>query len=225
MRKGLISSLILPLIIFSIGSAFAHRYLNWDGFFLNLSTELIGIILTVSYIDWIVQRQKEEEWKNAQVRIKVRIRNFLDSTVASVRVSLKFGLDKFDMSLLGSDPVTRHNEVLKVIQDVLEPEVRARVPLLATDDWKYFEAELRKTLEDVDKIFMIFSNNLSPAQYTPLIEIRDAVNKIVQFASLIIRIAPSSNQDVKLFIEKLLDMVSEELRILLSAVRGLSRTL
>jgi len=76
-NRKLFWRLIIPLGLLAIISGIINFWFSLGGFFMNLATELVGIIITVSYVDWIISREQEREWAKTKKYITYRINNFL----------------------------------------------------------------------------------------------------------------------------------------------------
>ena len=79
----------LKTLLWSLAGAAAaflalHQFWNADGFWLNLSTEFIGIVVTVWIVDRIVKRQADAEWLQADQRIQKR----LDMLVCNILIEI-----------------------------------------------------------------------------------------------------------------------------------------
>lgn len=77
MKKLLIWQLFVPLLIAS-GMSFGIAYLlnnrlDYSSVFLNLSTDFMMIVITIWYVDKVLQRHNNENWKEADFAIKYKI--------------------------------------------------------------------------------------------------------------------------------------------------------
>jgi hypothetical protein len=91
-------TLVLPLVgLFGI-ALLLNRYLdgNSNGFFINLATEVVGIGITVFYVDRILKRHEQAQWKGADARVGARLQILLNSIVSSIRSGLRYGADIID---------------------------------------------------------------------------------------------------------------------------------
>ena len=63
--NGLGTRLVLPLLLLA-GAAFAvNQWWDAQGFFVNVATELLGIVVTVAYVDWVLKRHEQQRWGGA----------------------------------------------------------------------------------------------------------------------------------------------------------------
>ena len=85
MSRHLWFRLVLPLIILSGSSLAIHGCWEAGGFFINLSTELLGIVLTVAYVDWVLKTHRSAQWAGAESRIGDRLEVLVNGIISSVR--------------------------------------------------------------------------------------------------------------------------------------------
>ncbi len=87
--KAKLVYLWLPLgAIVGLALLIHHQYPS-EQFFLNLSTELIGILVTVLYIDWLIERDRKRRKLQVRQRIGQRLREFAETFIMRLVVLLK----------------------------------------------------------------------------------------------------------------------------------------
>ena len=89
MDESLKKELFFPLLIVFVISVIFHWCLEWDGFFLNLSTELIGIVVTVGYVDHILKKHEARKWRIPRSRVNHRLKQFVDRSINDYLYSLQ----------------------------------------------------------------------------------------------------------------------------------------
>ena len=182
MHRDLLIRLILPLLALIAISVFIHLRLEADGFFLNLTTELIGIAITISYVDWVIRRHEKIQWKAAHLRIADRLQRFLNKMVTGLRSALGYGIDILDERVMQTkDPMLWDIEIMRVATEILGPTVRNKLDNFNSNDWKKLTSHLVATLEESYKILSLFENKLNPEQYTILIDLQDALQRSLTF--------------------------------------------
>jgi hypothetical protein len=70
-------------------SVVLHSYLNWGGFFLNLSTTVVGILITVWCIDAAIRRIQVQRWRDARSAIASELGIFLAGSLHTLADDLK----------------------------------------------------------------------------------------------------------------------------------------
>jgi hypothetical protein len=79
--KQLMIGLVLPLVVVFGLAIILHIKWPAGGFFLNLSTEIIGILITVCYVEWILRRHERQQWSRMDAKIADRLRILLNANV------------------------------------------------------------------------------------------------------------------------------------------------
>lgn len=174
MNRTLLTHLVLPLIVvFSIAIAI---HLNWkaDGFFLNLATELLGILITICYVEWILRRRESQKWRPADNRIENRLRILLNSIISSIRDGLGYGPEILNENVMRSlEFIKCHKEVIRVGEHVIAPTIHQRIRLLDTDGWKSLARQVVHAHNGTIVFLTAFQNRLSPEQISHLLDIEE----------------------------------------------------
>jgi hypothetical protein len=138
--------LVVPLLGISSVAIFLHTRWEAGGFFLNLATELIGILVTIGYVDWILRHHEKQKWLSTDIRVSNRLRNILNATVSSLRRGLGFTQEVFDERVMRTgDPIAIHNEIIRVAEHVITPILLQRVRTLDQNGWKSLTTQIQST--------------------------------------------------------------------------------
>ncbi len=187
MGRPLWLKLVLPLALLS-GLALGVHYrfdIDRDGLFLNVGSELVGIIVTVAYVDWVIRRHESDRWRGTKSRISRRIEVFINSLVSGVRSSLGFGPDVMDYSIVSDgDPKLIQLEVLRVAEHILIPVIPRRVATLDLQGWKRLAAHLRSVYAEAEHILNGYSTRLEPRQIELLLDIEWEVQSALIYWSV-----------------------------------------
>jgi hypothetical protein len=68
--RRLLFRLVLPLIGLALLTVILAWPLKSVDILTNLLVEIIGILITVLYVDWILRSRENEKWKNADLLIR-----------------------------------------------------------------------------------------------------------------------------------------------------------
>lgn len=181
MKKDLILRLLVPLLLLTIASLIAHTYIENDSFFINLSTELIGIIITVAYVDWAFRRQHTKDWQGVDERVVSRLQFFINTAITDIRLSLKYGTDIFDRKKLSSkDPEIMKLELMRVSKEVLEPTTQQRIESFDHESWEHFTRRIERILQETDNLISLYESRVHPDQYSILLDIQNAARHILK---------------------------------------------
>lgn len=176
MDKSLVIRLLVPLLGLSVISVGLHIWLNCEGFFLNLATELIGILVTIAYVDHVLRRYESKRWHKVEAKMIFRLQVFVIESIAACRISLRYGLDIFDRTKLDSPDIEIVGaEMVRAAREILEPMALRRVASLDTKGWRILDMNIRFILDSAEKLLQIFSDKLAPTQYALVLDIQDEI--------------------------------------------------
>lgn len=180
MVSYLLLRVIVPLSILAIVSVYFHTIREWDGFFINLTTEIIGIGITIAYVDWVIRKHEAEQWEEPTRRISNKLQVFAATAVARIRMSFGYGIEIIDTSKIrlpySSDA---RSEAIRIAEKVLEPTAKERIGFFDVKEWRVFIKNLKAIEEPIDKFLMAFGTKLTPRQTALLLDIEDKVRIIV----------------------------------------------
>lgn len=176
MTRSLWLKLVLPLALLSVASLVVHRTWHADGLFINLGTELLGIVITVAYVDWVLRSHEEHRWLGAERRISASIKVFANRLILGFRVVLGFGPDVMDEdAAISADLERGHREMLRLAEHVLAPAARSRLEVLDQEGWKQLDSHLQHMWVEAERILDRFSHRLKPRQMELLLDIQDSL--------------------------------------------------
>lgn len=176
MDRTLVRNLILPLTALFILAVALHRFLNWSGFFLNLSAEVIGILTTVAYVDYIVRRHEAVRLAPADERIRRRLQQVATAALSRIRAGLGYGTEVLNMSVLETgDPKLFRAEAIRLGEEVLEPTAYLRMETLDRKGWATLARHLQDTWQDADRMLQTFGPRLDPKVFALVVDIQDAI--------------------------------------------------
>lgn len=176
MDKALVRNLLMPLTAFFLLVVALHVLLNWSGFFLNLSTEIVGIIITVAYVDYIVRRHESVKLAPADERIRRRIQQVATAALSRIRSGLGYGTEVLDMSVLETgDSKLFRAEVIRLGHEVLEPSAYLRTGSLDRKGWATLARHMQDAWQDADKMLQVFGPRLEPKVFALLVDVQDAI--------------------------------------------------
>ena len=120
--------LVAPLIIVSFISIILHIFLNFDGLFINLATEIIGIIITIIYVDKILEKNKCEKWEVVNENLKKEIYKISNALISTLRSTFKLSVD----DLVGYGELYNLNKKteLQMAQDIIDGYDKVIRPML-----------------------------------------------------------------------------------------------
>ena len=182
MTKSFWSRLVLPLTFLLILSLLIH--MNWPagGFFLNLATEIIGILITIGYVDWILKQHEKQRWLSTDMRIVYRLKILLNATVSGIRHGLGLSPDILDERIIASGNLNAiHNEIVRIADHVISPIVHQRVQALDPRGWKSLATHIANAHNGILVFLNAFQGRLSPDQVSNLLDLEEALSHSLMF--------------------------------------------
>jgi len=184
-NKYLLKSLIIPLFLAIIFFFILGCYINWKNIFTGISITLLGILITVSYVNYIIRKQKELNILNVKERINKRIEFLANATITNFRTFFGFGGDIFNQSIMERGNKNEiKKEMIRIAENILIPASENKITKMNQNDWKGF-ADLNKIVWDgSDWIIRTFGQNIDSEILTLLLDIQDISEKIIRDYSI-----------------------------------------
>jgi hypothetical protein len=184
LKIALINRLVVPLLALFLGSLLIHHYWKADGFFLNLATELLGILITICYVEWTLNQHEQLRWSHTDRRVNDRLRVLLNGTVSSLRYSIGFGDDVLNREiLLSNDARLMHQHLISVGTDIMAPALEKQIRALDEGGWRLLNNQVLRSASATLDFLQIFQSRLPPEQLTLLLDLEDALNGSITYYS------------------------------------------
>jgi hypothetical protein len=199
----LVTRLLLPLTLAFILSVVLHRQWGWDGFFINLSTTIIDIAVTVFYVDYVLKKFETDKYLGSRKRTKIQLKKFVKFAFNNLRGAVgqmeNFEGYKWEFILRQMNKISPENlnRVRGNMQEIafqtaetileasiefaknhLEPETREKIFLFSPKEWLQFERIFSEIENQVDSIFIRHGSQLEPDEYEFLLEIQAGCERI-----------------------------------------------
>lgn len=228
MDKQIFKKLILPLSLLTIMSFILNCFFSFYGFFINLSTELISIIITVLYVDYIIKKRELENWINVEKQVSGELRIYINATISTIRTA--FNIDIFNLIKYPINIDAMNQELIKFSKEILEPNTLKKVSNINQNEWKIFINQILNLRNEGDRLLTIFNAKLNPQQYEYFLLIQYCLKSIHNSYSIfpdIIGIPdnelPMDNIDQAIELKESFNVIiSNEIIDLLSNCRNLS---
>lgn len=185
MKINLWTRLVIPLLLLSILMIFVHKFWEGDSFFLNLATELVGILITICYVDWILREYEKRRWLSTDERIAWRLRILLNAIISGLRDGLGFGIDVLDERVvISSDKYAMHKDVMRVGEHVIVPAALGRIQKLDQNGWKKLVLHIQNSLNDVQVFLNMFQTRLIPNQISDILDLQESLSNSLTHYSI-----------------------------------------
>ena len=167
----LISSVILILISFIPNSG--------SNLELNLGTELTGIFLTITLIDWIIKRNNEKKWKKSKKLLLKKVLKFNNKFNAVIRY---FSGNKTPIPRIKptKENIINFNiELLKFNEKNVLPEIQKSILSFQPKQWKTLFEELKELNEYLIQTMLLFGEKINPKIHSDLLSIQIFLEEIL----------------------------------------------
>jgi hypothetical protein len=116
---------IACLFFFVIGMV-----LDWEGFVGNLAVGAIEVILTVTIIDWLLKRQRREQWRKVRTQIVSALAQHIDNMGDEYQASfhgpglnlMDFGMEKGPYGVPNPQTAKALQSMIRNMEEALRPD-------------------------------------------------------------------------------------------------------
>jgi hypothetical protein len=176
MGKKYFFLLALVLVLVASGCVALNHYWNTDGLLINLATEMIGIIITVFFVDRIINHREKVIWKKVEGKINNYTVVIINSTLSSIRGGLGFnGLEIFEY--IGKPfetlPDLNTTDLFNFAFDKVEKEASKRIVNMRDEDWNTLFTNFNNINDSIKRILDLYGSKISPDYFELLIELQD----------------------------------------------------
>lgn len=233
MKRYLLYRLVLPLIVlFGICILLSLRWPE-VGLFVNIASELIGILITILYVDWILKQHELQRWNTTDIRIANRLRILLNTTVSSIRSGLGLSYNVVnELALRSNDLITIHNELMRVAEHAISPVIYQQVCTLDRNGWKLLTTQIANAHNGALAFFNAFQSRLDPQQITRLLDLQEALSSSLIFYTIFPDIAgvpeielPQTNTPPVLLQQSGCKNTAKEIQKAISLVKEISKSI
>lgn len=132
----------ISLLLLFVLSIVLHIRIGWDGIFINLATEIIGIVITIVYVNFMIEQIEKKKWRLPKEEINKQITNYVDNSINNLLYSLGYSYNDQDWS----DFINKSQNFTG----------------------RAFSNIYHRHLIDISKTFLSRSNNLREGDFSPL---------------------------------------------------------
>jgi hypothetical protein len=177
--KSLWLPLIVPFLLIQVPIVIVvyclHEW-DWGNVLINLFTEVIGVAITVGYVDYIIGRHKAKQWQGAEQGILLRLRTFVVSSVIKIRVS--FGYPGFpDAAILSSLSYSSEYPEFRKLVGESESTAKQKIASLDIGHGRSFAESLKDIQRESETLVTLFGDKLKASQYESLLNISSIVSR------------------------------------------------
>jgi hypothetical protein len=173
---SLIILVIFTVIVYSLGGRNGET-----GIWFNIFAELIGIIIGITYIQFLLHYMNKYKWKNADRAIQKRMLNIINQISNTVRsiCELRPAVSGLSSERLEQITINEISDMtLSMIADLSLGRVTSFLKRLNIAEWASLSTAFRESSNSISEIIMLTQGNPEPSQIEPLFNIQDNIHSI-----------------------------------------------
>jgi len=186
MDREMLKGLAVLLIVASIWTLLLSMPFNRQGFWLNVSTELIGVVVSVGIIGWIFATRDKARWQSVQQLTDGRLRMIAHEVFTLLAIwppIIEVVLDQIPVGMLDEPMDVTTLTVLRAAQGVPVGELdNAILNFQEATELASLQRNLQRFDDRMMKTFDRFERRLSPEQMTLIVNIS---NELIMLDNLL----------------------------------------
>lgn len=212
--------LVVPLFILGILSLYISEFIDYKDFLINMGAEILGIIITLVYVDILIAKYEKSKWRPVGKRLK----NHILKTSNTITMILKKVVDKEDVLVEYQPPVRMMDidKAKKIAVDMINDyntnlryQLDRKLHILTDAEWdrliKYFSDLYSETLDYQTRYNAI----ASPDQIKCIMEIDYYLSNIMANYKIMTREFDSKSNHKK---DKMIKYVVEDINLLIDTL-------
>ena len=170
--------LIIVLLLISGGTFFYLSNLTKpEALYLNLTSEVIGILLTVVIVEWIANYYVSHYWESPVSKINSTLQGITYEIISNIAGGLGFRPNQiFNVQLVAStNQRESQEEIIRGIDEELIPlNIEECLNNFEEERWTNLENRLEQNYKKLDHFISLFGQKLSPEIFDFILDIREA---------------------------------------------------
>jgi len=185
--KYLIRWVAIPLTVGAAISLLVSLRWQAEGFFGNVATELIGIIVTVFFVDQVVRRRQEELWRPVTGRLPRRLRDYADSSARALQSILPVP------SLIRTEDITGSGatgDLFERLATSASKVVFETIPILRGEQWHALRLTISNMKDGAETLLLTYREHLAVEEFAALATIESHLSDALVLYSESERLLP-----------------------------------
>jgi len=181
-QKYLITRLVLPLSIVALAAIVLGCFFPWQGLFINFFTTFIGILITVFYVNLILNEHEKLRWSGVTSRIYNRIEKMANLTISTVGTVFITGGEVYRHDiLLSGDKKEIRKEVIQAANETIPLAIQLNIDGLNQDGWKKLLGVLSDAGKNWDRLAERYEtySEMSPDILSSMFKISDGIDDMI----------------------------------------------
>jgi hypothetical protein len=164
----------IPIILFS--AVIFDKYYDPKAIWLNFATEAIFLLLVIFFVDKIVKMSKEENWKETDRLIKLKLGRLADSYIGSLANNLGYGPGIYNQEETSTgNPYKINAEGIRVLKEVIEPELCGKFKNLEKEKQINILNDLNGINGGIDQLISLYSKRIKHNVMQDLLELQEII--------------------------------------------------
>jgi len=184
----------IPLGLATAAAIGLHFVWPAAGFWINLATTLLGSIVAVNYVDRVLRRHTQLEWRGAIELIAQRLQTVCGHAITNIRSAIGLSADQLSIARTPPDDNAAY---FRVCEREIEPAADGLVRRLDQRQWKRLAETLELTHRDLQDFLIIFGARLRPAEFREIIGIQDDLRGVIGLCQTFPDVLGISDADLK----------------------------
>ncbi len=152
----------------------------WRSLLINLAAGLLGSMITVLYVEKVIQRNEREEWTKVLGHVGKQVNILANGTTTSLRLALGLRMPRpsADDVEVVRDPHRMREMMINLIENQLLPQI-SQLAEMNQKDWKTFATNMQSSVADTERILSLFSRNLDPTTMGLILDIHEGARTLL----------------------------------------------
>lgn len=174
--RYLIVRLYLPILLLIIIFSVLAFYYPLKGFFVNLSTTLIGVLVVVGFVDYILKMYEKKKWSNVAIRIDRYVKRLAYMSISTVRFAFGPRIEiSFKDTYEDADTTfDMHRMLIEHCEEILVPSIPDKVKLMTNVQWNKMLKDMESIYHYAEKIIDTYGDKLESNIYSNVFDIQDS---------------------------------------------------
>jgi len=166
----------IPLAILAVAAFVLHHYCEVDGFWINIAAGLITSAVAVNYIDVVVARHTQVEWRGATELIAKRLRYITCGTITDIRNAVGISARQLHLEDLDIDDRAAY---FKLCEAEIEPVIAGLIMEMDQAHWQRLIRSLQGAHRELQDFLGLFGHKINAGLFKGTVALQDEMRMVV----------------------------------------------
>jgi hypothetical protein len=181
--RSLILRLVLPLTVISLLLLVLVRPISTHEVAVNLATDLVTIVVTVLYVDWVIRQYDEERWARAEAYIAGEAATVGNSFIRDVSGAIGIEDEIYERPFL-KDITQMQKSIIQRVSNLDRFVIEDALARFQKKQWQSLMAIVEARMNDAGPVISQFGPRLDADELASLLEFRSACSLILNTYSI-----------------------------------------